>query len=70
LGRWLGGFTYSDFWAVFFPAVSAGAIFQVVWTIARAMMSSVEGSLLNFRNALGFVVGMLVMYCTALLVTA
>jgi zinc transporter ZupT len=70
LGCWLGGFTYSDFWAVFFLAIGAGAIFQVVWTIAKGMMSSVEGSLFNFRNAAGFLLGMLLMYGTALLVTA
>jgi len=70
LGCWLGGFTYSDFWAVLFLAVGAGAIFQVVWTIARGMMASAEGSLFDFRNAAGFLLGMLVMYATALFVTA
>jgi zinc transporter ZupT len=70
LGCWLGGFTYSDFWAVLFLAVGAGAIFQVVWTIARGMMETTEGSLFAFRNALGFLLGMLLMYATALLVTA
>ncbi len=69
-GCWLGGFTYSDFWAVFFLAVGAGAIFQVVWTIGRQMTQATEGNLFGFRNAVGFLLGMLVMYGTALLVTA
>ena len=70
IGCWIGGFTYSDFWAVFFLAIGAGAIFQVVWTIAKSMMKSAEGNLFNVRNAAGFVLGMVLMYGTALLVTA
>jgi zinc transporter ZupT len=70
LGCWMGGFTYSDFWAVFFLAVGAGAIFQVVWTIGRSMMQTPQGSLFSPRNAVGFVTGLLLMYGTALLVTA
>ena len=70
LGCWMGGFTYSDLWAAFFLAVGAGAIFQVVWTIGRAMGQSREGNLLDFRNAAGFLLGMLLMYGTALLVSA
>ncbi|HSH96214.1 MAG TPA: hypothetical protein VK968_18860, partial [Roseimicrobium sp.] len=70
LGCWMGGFTYSDFWAVFFLAVGAGAIFQVVWTIGKSMTRTPEGSLFSPGNAVGFVVGLLLMYGTAMLVTA
>ena len=70
LGCWMGGFTYSDFWAVFFLAVGAGAIFQVTWTIGQQMMQTAEGNLFHFRNATGFLAGMLLMYGTALLVSA
>jgi zinc transporter ZupT len=70
LGCWMGGFTYSDFWAVFFLAIGAGAIFQVVWTIGKGMMQSAEGNLFAVRNAAGFLLGMVLMYATALLVTA
>jgi zinc transporter, ZIP family len=69
-GCWVGGFIYSDFWAVFFLAVGAGAIFQVVWTIGRTMMQSPEGNLFAPGNAAGFVAGLLLMYGTALLVSA
>ncbi|MGH7179939.1 MAG: hypothetical protein ACREJC_21360 [Tepidisphaeraceae bacterium] len=68
-GCWVGGFTYSDFWTVFFLAVGAGAIFQVVWTIGRAMMQTAEGNLFAPGNAAGFVAGLLLMYATALLVS-
>ena len=69
-GCWLGGFTYSDFWAVFLLAIGAGAIFQVVWAIARQMRSTPAGNLLHLSNAAGFLLGVLVMIATALLVTA
>jgi zinc transporter ZupT len=70
LGCWMGGFTYSDFWAVFFLAIGAGAIFQVAWTIGQQMMQTAEGNLFHFRNATGFLAGMLLMYGTALLISA
>jgi ZIP family zinc transporter len=69
IGCWLGGFSYSDLWAVFFLAIGAGAIFQVVWTIARHMLQTADGSLFQFRNATGFLAGMLLMYGTALLIS-
>jgi len=69
-GCWVGGFTYSDFWAVFFLAVGAGAIFQVVWTIGKTMMQTPDGNLFVPSNAAGFIAGMLLMYGTALLVAA
>jgi zinc transporter, ZIP family len=70
LGCWIGGFSYSDFWSVFFLAIGAGAIFQVAWTIGRHMMQTAEGNLFRFGNATAFLIGMLVMYGTALLISA
>jgi zinc transporter, ZIP family len=69
IGCWLGGFSYSDLWTVFFLAIGAGAIFQVVWTIARNMMQTAGGSLFQLGNATGFLVGMFLMYGTALLIS-
>jgi zinc transporter, ZIP family len=69
-GCWIGGFAYSDLWAVFFLAIGAGAIFQVVWTIGKHMMQTVEGNLFHFRNVTGLLAGMLLMYGTALLISA
>lgn len=70
VGCWIGGFTYSDVWTVLFLAVGAGAIFQVVWSIGKAMLQTPEGSLFTARNATGLVTGMALMYVTALLVSA
>jgi zinc transporter, ZIP family len=69
IGCWLGGFSYSDLWTVFFLAIGAGAIFQVVWTIAHNMMQTADGSLFHFGNATGFLAGMFLMYGTALLIS-
>jgi zinc transporter, ZIP family len=70
VGCWIGGFSYSDFWAVFFLAIGAGAIFQVTWAIGKNMMQTTEGNLFRFGNATGFLIGMLMMYGTALLISA
>lgn len=70
IGCWIGGFTYSDLWATLFLAIGAGAIFQVVWTIGKSMAQSPEDSLFTPRNTAGFITGMLLMYGTALLVSA
>jgi zinc transporter ZupT len=37
IGTWIGGFLYSPFAAIIFLAVGAGAIFQVVFSIASMM---------------------------------
>ncbi len=39
-GAWLGGFAVSPLWATLFLAVGAGAIFQMVWQIARVMYAT------------------------------
>ena len=69
-GCWIGGFVYSDVWALLFLAIGAGAIFQVVWTIAGAMLSTARDGLVQLPNAAGFVLGMMLMYGTAMLITA
>ena len=70
LGAWIGGFAYSPLWALVFLAVGAGAIFQVLFDIARGMAKGSWGSLMTPSNAAGFLVGLVVMYATGLLVTA
>lgn len=67
-GTWLGGFTYSDLWATFFLAVGAGAIFQVVFEIARLPGRDGPGWLATPANLAGLLFGMLLMYATGLLV--
>lgn len=70
IGAWVGGFTYSPFWSTLFLAVGAGAIFQVVFEISKMMTRESESGGTNVLNALGLIVGLLVMYVTGLLVAA
>ncbi len=70
LGCWMGGFSYSDIASAFFLAIGAGAVFQVVWAIGAQMMKTAEGNLFHLSNAAGLMLGMVVMWATALLVSA
>ncbi|HKJ69410.1 MAG TPA: ZIP family metal transporter [bacterium] len=67
LGAWIGGFTYSAFWAVLFLSIGAGAIVQVVHTIFTQMTVDTD-RLLTVRNTFGLGAGFAVMYLTGLLV--
>ena len=69
-GAWLGGFAFSPILSTLFLAVGAGAIFQVVWQIARLMGATPGGSLATRLNAAGLTVGLLIMYGTGLLVVS
>lgn len=69
LGTWIGGFAATPFWTTIFFAVGAGAIAQVVIELGRFLGRRAEG-LVTPLNAAGLVAGMLVMYCTGLLVAA
>lgn len=69
LGTWIGGFTYSDIWALLFLAVGVGAILQVVYEI-MIFIANGKGPvkvLSESRNFYGLLVGFLIMYVTALL---
>ena len=73
LGAWIGGFSYSPAAAVFFLAVGAGAVAQVVWTLGKIMgrtEGGVAGGLAIPLNALGLVAGLAVMYLTGLWIPA
>jgi zinc transporter, ZIP family len=70
LGCWMGGFSYSDIASAFFLGIGAGAIYQVVWSIGTQMMKTAEGNLFHLSNAAGLMLGMAVMWGTALLVSA
>jgi ZIP family zinc transporter len=70
LGCWMGGFSYSDIASAFFLGIGAGAVFQVVWSIGTQMMKTAEGNLFHLGNAAGLMLGMAVMWGTALLVSA
>lgn len=76
IGAWIGGFLYSPIAAIIFLSIGAGAIFQVVLSIASWMTknnNSVEGgrkTLLSTSMIVGFIVGMTIMYVTSLLVSS
>ncbi|MGH2787589.1 MAG: ZIP family metal transporter [Actinomycetota bacterium] len=63
-GAWLGGFAFSPAPGALAFGIAAGAIAQVIWSIARSMASDERG--LSGSVALGFVVGLAVMYVTGL----
>lgn len=68
LGAWLGGFAYSPIWAALFLAIGAGAIFQVVFQLARLPGRGGPGWLAAPVSFAGLLVGMALMYATGLLV--
>jgi ZIP family zinc transporter len=70
LGCWMGGFSYSDLASMFFLAIGAGAVFQVVWSISTQMMKTAEGNLFQLSNAAGLMLGLFIMWGTSLLVSA
>ncbi len=69
-GTWMGGFTYQPGLAVFFLALGAGAIFQVVWELGGLIRRESELGWAAPLNAMGLVAGLVIMYSTALLVVA
>lgn len=73
LGVWIGGFTYSNLFAVIFLALGAGAIAQVVYEVGRLIVrQSAADQTPVFSPAVfgGFVAGVIIMYATALLIPA
>jgi zinc transporter ZupT len=71
LGTWTGAFTYSDPLSLLFLGLGAGAIFQVVWVLARgraAKGETIVDALARPLNVAGLFAGFLVMYATSLLV--
>ena len=73
VGTWIGGFLYSPIAAIIFLSIGAGAIFQVVFSIASWMAkgSASDGtrqSLLRISIVSGFAIGMAIMYLTSLLI--
>jgi zinc transporter, ZIP family len=67
LGAWLGGFVTSDFLAVLFFALAAGAAFEVVTEVGRYVARKAPGGLSSPHVLGGFLAGIAVMYVTGLL---
>ncbi len=69
-GTWIGGFSYSPTASVLFLAIGAGAIVQVIAVLGRSMGSRGRDGFKGPLNAIGVVVGLIVMYTTGLFVPA
>jgi zinc transporter ZupT len=69
VGAWSGGLAYSPTLSVLFLSIGAGAIVQVVWEIAKLLRQGSKEATAPL-NAIGFAVGVLVMYLTGLAVAA
>jgi ZIP family zinc transporter len=76
-GAWIGGFLYSPIATIIFLSIGAGAIFQVVYSIASWVLRPVDISdndqnkkivKVNLFTIAGFAIGMVIMYVTGLLV--
>jgi hypothetical protein len=63
-GAWMGGFAFHPAFAALFFGVAAGAIAQVIWTVARGMPRT--ASLASPVGAAGAMAGLLLMYLTGL----
>ena len=70
LGAWVGGFAYAPALATFFLALGAGAIIQVIIEVAKLVQRSWPRGLFTPLNAVGLILGVLIMYGTALMVVA
>jgi zinc transporter, ZIP family len=71
LGTWIGGFAFSNLLAAMFLAVGAGAILQVIYEVTRLLLKDSTRSktpALSASNLGGLLVGVAIMYATALLV--
>ncbi|MCH8293408.1 metal transporter [Candidatus Poribacteria bacterium] len=69
-GAWIGGFSYSPIWATLFLAIGAGAIFQVVYELAKLIQRQAAEDTAPMMNFAGLMVGLLIMYGTAMFVVA
>ncbi|WP_404452003.1 ZIP family metal transporter [Virgibacillus necropolis] len=67
-GIWIGGFVYSNVWALVFLSVGIGAILQVVYEIIKMVSVKGQTTFGDLPGGLGIISGMLIMYVTGLLV--
>ena len=68
-GTLIGGFFFSQLWAVIFFGMAAGAIFQVVWIISQGpSLRSSDGEMAVPENFIGVFAGIAIMFVTGLLI--
>lgn len=68
IGAWIGGYTPSPFLTVFFLAIGAGAIFQVVYEIAKMIQRDIQREPMPMIVFSGVLTGMLMLWVTGLLI--
>src|SRR5688500_6671793 len=68
LGAWIGGYTPSPFLAVLFLAIGTGAIFEVVYEIAKLIQKDTTREAMPLTVFSGVVTGMLLLWVTGLLI--
>jgi zinc transporter ZupT len=68
LGAWIGGYTPSPFLAVLFLAIGTGAIFEVVYEIAKLIQKDTARESMPMTVFSGVLTGMLLLWVTGLLI--
>lgn len=68
VGAWIGGYTPSPFLAVLFLAIGTGAIFEVVYEIARLIQKDTARQSMPMTVFSGVLTGMLLLWVTGLLI--
>jgi len=68
LGAWIGGYTPSPFLAVLFLAIGTGAIFEVVYEIAKLIQKDTARESMPLTVFSGVLTGMLLLWVTGLLI--
>ncbi len=68
IGAWIGGYTPSPFLAVLFLAIGTGAIFEVVYEIAKLIQKDTNRESMPFTVFSGVLTGMLLLWVTGLLI--
>src|SRR5687767_6925179 len=68
LGAWIGGYTPSPFLAVLFLAIGTGAIFEVVYEIAKLIQKDAVRESMPMTVFSGVLTGMLLLWVTGLLI--
>jgi ZIP family zinc transporter len=68
IGAWIGGYTPSPFLAVLFLAIGTGAIFQVIYEIAKLIQKDTQREAMPMTVFSGVLTGMMLLWVTGLLI--
>jgi zinc transporter ZupT len=68
VGAWIGGLIYSPVLAVLFLAIGAGAVFEVVYEIAKLIQKDAAKRPVPLTIFAGVTVGMLMLYVAGVLI--